>query len=39
MEGVFMRGCRHFIPFDTNRKMVKRDNILDIEDITLAHDL
>lgn len=39
LEGVFMRGCRHFIPFDTNRKMVKRDNILDIEDITLAHDL
>lgn len=39
LEGVFTRGCRNFIPFDTNRKMVRREDILDIEDITLAQDL
>ena len=39
IEGVFMRGCGYFIPFDTSRRMVRRDFILDIEDITLAQDL
>lgn len=39
LEGVFMRGCGYFIPFDTSKRMVRRDFILDAEDITLAQDL
>lgn len=39
LEGVFNSACSSLTPFDKSKKKVYRSDIVNIEDITLAHDL